>query len=391
MYEMFYRTEVNVIALFILIWILYRSKKSNDKQTTNLMFQRVIRTTTALLFLDSILIFTNGKPGDFIYFLNWGLNCIYLILNAVVAFLWTSYLLYYLRGIKKSNILVSRILSIPVVAYSFLVVLSPYNKQIFYIDEMNNFCKGSYYSLQLVVTYGFFTTSSVAAFVSLFCKKNRPSYYHRYVIFFAFVFFPFLGGVLHLVFPDFKSVWQTLSLGLLLLYVEFQFDLISKDALTGLNNRRAFDFKLAHLLNEQNDNDSVKLHIFMIDINFFKKINDKYGHLEGDNALIKTAVLLKSVLAKSNAFLCRYGGDEFAILYNCTKEQAGDVRIKIYQEFEKYYRQGENPYRLSVSVGYAPINGKNEDDIIAAEKTADVNLYIEKSAMHLALEGASQK
>ena len=127
----------------------------------------------------------------------------------------------------------------------------------------------------------------------------------------------------------------------------------------------------------------------MIDINFFKKINDKYGHLEGDSALIKTADLLKKVLVQSNAFLCRYGGDEFAIIYNCTNEQAGDVRIKIYKEFEKEFQNSERPYRLSVSVGYAPINGKSKTDIAAAEKAADKNLYNEKAAMHLALEEVS--
>ena len=384
MYEIFYRTEVNIISLFASVWIIYRSKKIKDKQTRNIMFQRVISSAALLLFIDTILIFTNGKEGAFIYYLNWALNCIYLILNAVVAFTWEAYVRYYIRGIKRSSILLSRIFLIPLFIFLLFVVLSPFNKLIYYIDENNFFCKGPLYFLQIILTYGLFTMAGVVAFVSLLNKKNRPQYYHRYVIFFAFIFFPCLSGVSHLIFPEVKSIWQTISFGFLLVYVEFQFDLISRDALTNLNNRRAFDIKLSQMAAEQND--CSHTYIFMIDINFFKKINDKYGHLEGDTALIKTADILKKVLVQSNAFLCRYGGDEFAIIYNCTNEQAGDVRIKIYKEFEKEFQISDLPYRLSVSVGYAPINGKSKAEIAAAEKAADLNLYNEKAAMHLALE-----
>ena len=70
MYEIFYRTEVNIISLFALVWIIYRSKKMKDKQTRNIMFQRVISSAALLLFNDTILIFTNGKEGSFIYYLN---------------------------------------------------------------------------------------------------------------------------------------------------------------------------------------------------------------------------------------------------------------------------------------------------------------------------------
>lgn len=387
MQEVFYRTEVNIISLFVLIWIIYRSKKIKDKQTRNIMFQRVISSAALLLFIDTILIFTNGMEGSFIHYLNWVLDCIYLILNAVVAFTWESYVRYYTRGIKKSSILLSRIFLIPMFIYIIFVILSPCYKLLFYIDENNLFCKGSWYFLQIILTYGLFTMASFEALFSLINKKNRPSYYHRYVIFFAFIFFPCFSGVSHLIFLEVKSIWQTISFGFLLVYVEFQFDLISRDALTNLNNRRAFDMKLSQMAAEQTD--FLQTYIFMIDINFFKKINDKYGHLEGDSALIKTADLLKKVLVQSNAFLCRYGGDEFAIIYNCTNEQAGDVRIRIYKEFEKEFQNSERPYRLSVSVGYAPINGKSKTDIAAAEKAADKNLYNEKAAMHLALEEVS--
>ena len=52
----------------------------------------------------------------------------------------------------------------------------------------------------------------------------------------------------------------------------------------------------------------------IMDINGFKKINDTYGHYEGDRALIETANILKKAIGGTPMFLARYGGDEFAIL-----------------------------------------------------------------------------
>lgn len=386
MYELFYRTEVNVICFLSLFWILYRTKTFQDKQTRNIIFARVIISATVLLFIDTILFFIDGKSGTFLYYLNWTLNCIYLILNGVVAYFWLSYVCYYIHGNKKSDAIVERCLAVPLAIFIIFVLSAPFNKLIFFINSENVFIEGSLYFIQAIITYGFFTYSSFIALLSLFRKRASSVHYHKYVIAFSFVLFPLSGGVFHMFFPEAKVVWQALSLGFLLVYIEFQFDLISRDALTGLNNRRAFDSRLNQFSEIQISEGKTENYIFMIDINFFKKINDKYGHPEGDSALIKTAEILKEILGSSNAFLCRYGGDEFAILNACTGEEAGALRIKIYQKFEEEYQKHDREYRLSVSIGYAPIKGTSDNAVMSAVKLADSNLYNEKDAMHLALE-----
>ena len=144
-----------------------------------------------------------------------------------------------------------------------------------------------------------------------------------------------MGGLLHAVFPEAKIVWQGLTLAFLLVYIEVQFDQVSRDSLTGLNNRHAFDAKINQIAQSEEYDEEVHNHIFMLDINYFKEINDKYGHPEGDIALIRTANYLKKLLGNTNSFLCRYGGDEFAIIHYCSCEEAGKLRLHLYQGFEK--------------------------------------------------------
>ena len=123
----------------------------------------------------------------------------------------------------------------------------------------------------------------------------------------------------------------------------------------------------------------------MLDINFFKDINDLYGHPEGDHALVITSELLKRIFGKSDAFISRYGGDEFAIIYSCTLEEAATLRIKIYKLFEEFNQTAERPYRISVSVGYGAVIGEGLEAAKAALKKADEELYTEKQFMHEAL------
>ena len=391
MYELFYRTEVNVMCLLILFWISYRSKLLSDKQTRSIMYWRVIVITIALFIVDTLLIYIDGSQIPVFYTLNWILNILYYILTSAIAFLWIDYILYYMLGSQNTNRTFYYVSSIPLMFYILVTLSSPFSQLLFYIDpHTNTFQKGDLFFIQSVITYGFFTFSSAVALASFFTKKLRPPYYHGYVTFFSFLLCPLMGGLLHAFFPGAKIVWQGLTLAFLLVYIEVQFDQVSRDSLTGLNNRHAFDAKINQIAQSEEYDEEVHNHIFMLDINYFKEINDKYGHPEGDIALIRTANYLKKLLGNTNSFLCRYGGDEFAIINYCSCEEAGKLRLDLYQEFEKLNKNNEYPYHISLSVGYAPIVGTGESAVEEAVKKADEELYKEKEFMHKGIEQLNQ-
>ncbi len=97
------------------------------------------------------------------------------------------------------------------------------------------------------------------------------------------------------------------------------------DALTGIPNRRHF---FEHLLSEYRRASrlSTPLTIILCDIDYFKRYNDRLGHLEGDACLIKVANSINSLLHRSGDLCARYGGEEFILILPNT-DQAGGVRV----------------------------------------------------------------
>ena len=107
-------------------------------------------------------------------------------------------------------------------------------------------------------------------------------------------------------------------------------DMASTDALTGLNNRRAF-FDKAGLLLAYCKRSQEPTSALMLDIDHFKKINDSYGHAAGDMALHNFARLLKTKLRDSD-LTCRFGGEKFAVLLPNT---TADVAAEMANELKK--------------------------------------------------------
>jgi diguanylate cyclase (GGDEF)-like protein len=96
------------------------------------------------------------------------------------------------------------------------------------------------------------------------------------------------------------------------------------DQLTGIYNRRYLDGRLNKLIKSFARSIS-KLSLLMIDIDFFKKYNDNYGHDEGDKCLKKVATALGQCIARDDDFVARYGGEEFVVVLPNTDENGAQV------------------------------------------------------------------
>ena len=97
------------------------------------------------------------------------------------------------------------------------------------------------------------------------------------------------------------------------------------DKLTGLNNRYSFERSFDKLWDLCRQNNS-PLSIIIFDIDFFKRVNDTYGHLQGDKCLIALADVLRSCIGRFNDVIARFGGEEFVALLPFTNADAA-VRI----------------------------------------------------------------
>jgi diguanylate cyclase (GGDEF)-like protein len=154
------------------------------------------------------------------------------------------------------------------------------------------------------------------------------------------------------------------------------------DQLTGLSNRRIFDYRL-RLVWEHAKRDKTPLSIFMIDIDHFKKYNDQYGHLQGDTALQAVARAIEQPLKRAVDFLARWGGEEFiALLPDTDPHGALTVAENIRKNVEATLIPGAGggTTSLTVSIGvntHTPTPECSVRDFIAG---ADQALYAAKNA-----------
>lgn len=147
------------------------------------------------------------------------------------------------------------------------------------------------------------------------------------------------------------------------------------DGLTGLGNKRSFDLSLEHLVQEGSS-----FGLCYIDINYFKTVNDRFGHNVGD-ALLKTVA--KRIQENTSYSAYRIGGDEFVILVDEEVEEARYKQFKenIDQAFAQRVRCLDKKLHITVSMGFAryPEDGQDVQQVIAL---ADQRMYADKEIKH---------
>lgn len=148
------------------------------------------------------------------------------------------------------------------------------------------------------------------------------------------------------------------------------------DELTGLYNRRGFEALAERQLKLARRN-SRDLFLFFIDLDGLKKINDSFGHREGDLALKHTARILKSTFRESD-ILSRLGGDEFGAL---ALETAAHSEASIKARLQKYLAAAnsrEPRYAISISIGLTRFDHRNPLAFRDLMAKADQAMYQEK-------------
>jgi diguanylate cyclase (GGDEF)-like protein len=156
-------------------------------------------------------------------------------------------------------------------------------------------------------------------------------------------------------------------------FQEQLYEAASRDALTKVFNRRAFMDRLESELAHYNRHGSA-LTVMMLDLDFFKRVNDTYGHLAGDHVLRTFAQLVQGMVRRED-FFARYGGEEFVMLCRSTdRDQAGVLaeRIRSRVQSENVVFEGTAiPITVSIGIAGAWADCTGEDVL----SIADAALY----------------
>ena len=226
--------------------------------------------------------------------------------------------------------------------------------------------------------YAYVVVSSVRCFIFARRKEHfveRQKY--AFVGFIASTPIPF--GILQLIYPKLPLVCVGLTLSTIILYVYATKDQVSNDNLTDLLNRKRVLRGIERSLKLKSDDGTLYV-VFMVDINNFKHINDTYGHLEGDSALICAAEALTkvSMTQKRKMIVGRYGGDEFLIGAHLDHEYEIEVvKDQINNELRIQKENKNKEYDLISSIGHA-IYSSELNTIKDLIEAADKALYESK-------------
>lgn len=347
--------EVSAVCACVLMLLLYSIKRLPTPQQKFKLFYRLVFWHIVYFFSDSLWALVND---GFVPKNTFSVLTVNYLNAVIIAFLFYSCFIFAEISMrpemtrKQIHNLRTK-LRIPIFVESALLLVSFVTMPDFWLDK-NLEPRELYYFVMQFIPFVYVMVPTVRGLARGFKPQNRKNL--RTILIVA-SYTP--GCIIAAALQVFLSTtaplfcfWCTLII--IFVYLNLQNQLISTDTLTSLNNRNQLE-RYMQQLREFKD-----YYVIMVDVDHFKQINDNYGHVEGDRALVLISKALKRAcdrLGKS-VFLCRYGGDEFLLIV--PTEMPG-FAVKVIREClqdEISNRRGPQKYSIEASVGYAAWDGR---------------------------------
>ncbi|MGD0231675.1 MAG: diguanylate cyclase [Syntrophorhabdales bacterium] len=180
---------------------------------------------------------------------------------------------------------------------------------------------------------------------------------------------------------QYGRIWMFRDITEVRRYWDMLESLSTTDGLTEISNRRRFDECLAQEW-RRTMREQAELSLILMDIDYFKQFNDRYGHLAGDDCLKQVAVTLKKTLQRAGDLVARYGGEEFAcVLPETGRKGAGDVAQRIADKIAGLRIPHEGSAvadHVTLSFGVATIVPERGRECLDLIRMADRSLYSAK-------------
>lgn len=253
-------------------------------------------------------------------------------------------------------------LLLPTVINVVAVVLSPFYRLVFHIDAQNQYFRGDYFFI-FVLVYIINLFYLILGTLHLGKKYNYPI--SRKIV--ALSLFTIVGTSVQLVYPWVYSSWHCVTVALFLYFLLLaEFD-SSFDTLTGLYNRAAFNKAAKRMVNAKG------FSVIVLDINDFKTINDTYGHEYGDVVIKAVAEIIREAFSQCGTCY-RVGGDEFYIICNTTDSNKLEDLLKKMTSAIIVRREVDSRLPM-VSYGFSIYRGGETPDIRQKFEEADHQMY----------------
>ncbi|AKA67998.1 GGDEF domain-containing protein [Clostridium scatologenes] len=343
--NLFLRIDNNIIAIVVSIIFLRNITNSLDKkETKNRIFVIIFIINTVQLFIETSTCIINKQPYTWLIPISAILHIFLYILGPIVTYMWYVFANLWVNKNKnykwKNNI----IFLLPIGLNILLAILSPFFKLEFYIDKFNVYQRGFLFFVPSAISYFYL----LCGFIIIYTNRNKLTKI-EFLPLLLFGVFPSIASLIQIMIYGPLLMWSSIAFSLIILYLYIQQQMIHIDHLTGAWTRDKFYNYLNYRIKQKKPKN---FSIAFIDLNDFKKINDTFGHNEGDNALINVVHIIKDILKRED-FITRYGGDEFVLFLNADSEQQVEETInKVYDSLAEYNENSRLKYKLNLSCGY---------------------------------------
>lgn len=357
-------------AFLVLFLLLYRIRIAQMNQFDEKAYNFMLIVTFIATINETLSFIIDARPGFIFHILQYISNTISSASSGIIGYCWCLFVEYHIHRnferIKKK----SRILAIPLIIATILIIINLLGTGIIFdISKENVYTRGPMNFILYIFVFVYYIESIYTVH-----KAKYDSILVEFFPIYYFIIPCMIGTMIQGFFFGVSTIWLCVAIAFIIVYIEIQISISFIDDLSGLYNRKYMN----HYLNKLQNDKPKHVYGFLMDINDFKAINDTYGHLKGDYALIQFGKILQHSIDKDSVAI-RMGGDEFVIFAKLkSDEEALALKKQIKYNVRQFNLKSKEPFHLSFSIGIAKYNGKNIDAFLSA---MDDSMYEAKN-MH---------
>ncbi len=368
MYQFFLDYQLNLYAI-LLLGILFFSLyfKREIYRFTSRLLSAVSVVIILMLIIEIFSWVFDGvnQPGYRPF--NIAFNWIFFVFGPIAPGLMASYVDYVVNGDKERI----RRRFFYMQPFIINIVLGIVN---LFIPIISSVSSDNVYQREALLPLGFIPTYLLLLYCLYLVFKNRKNLTPKVSLSISFfLLMPITGAILQMLFFGLKLMWSMLALGVIVAYIFTEMISTQRDYLTRLYTREATTEHIKSLL-ERN----LPFTMIIFDINDIKKVNDQFGHRQGDRVLQHFAMLLEKVFGH-NSIVARFGGDEFVVVSN----EYNDQKIKsLNDELVSQmanYKELDILRDITCAIGYEIRNTNSTVSLDELYHKADINMYTDKS------------
>lgn len=364
-----YYLEIDIMCIVILLALLDKFKDECKLNSTSKYYKATLLTTIFFSFFDLITGILRGTMHEYSRLVLIISNSLYLWCGSLIGYFYTNYILHKIEMKQKNWQKILIFIPVIVILVIVFLIINLFNRMLFNINENNLYSRGKYIYLFNIIIAIYIVIILFNLLHCYFKNINNKKKQEEIKNLLTFMSIPIISAFIQ-NFYSITIAQAGLTLSILFIYLDFQKKDSTVDELTEIYNRRAFNRNAHRLFNSKK-----MIFLMLMDVNDFKLINDKYGHLEGDKALVKITSILKKAISNTGKdhFLARYGGDEFIIVGEVNSKTDIDELIRYIEDEENKYNE-KSKYKISLSIGYSLRNNTHTsvEDLI---ENADAQMY----------------